>query len=215
MDDITVWLVEDEQLYRDSIKDLITETEGMTCSGSFSSCEAAIEELSSGENIPNVILMDIELSPNMSGVEGAGKVKAILPSAQIIMLTIHQDNSSVFDALRTGASGYILKDQPLKRIVQGIREAHEGGVPMTGAIARKMLNTFREQKDSVIDYHLTNREIQILELIVEGLAQNKIAAKLYISPATVDSHIRNIYTKLHVNSRALAVAKAIREGIVK
>lgn len=212
--DITVWLVEDDPLYRESIQDLIGETEGMTCGGAFSSCEAAIEELNSGENIPNVILMDIELKPNMSGVEGAGKVKAIFPSAQVIMLTIHQDNSSVFDALRAGASGYILKDQPLSRIVRGIQEAMDGGVPMTGAIARKMLNTFRDHKKG-IDYQLTRREKEILELIVDGLAQNKIAAKLYISPATVDSHIRNIYTKLHVNSRARAVAKAIREGIVQ
>ena len=212
--DITVWLVEDDPLYRESIQDLISETEGMTCGGAFSSCEAAIEELSSGENIPNVILMDIELKPNMSGVEGAGKVKAIFPSAQVIMLTIHQDNSSVFDALRAGASGYILKDQPPSRIVRGIQEAMDGGVPMTGAIARKMLNTFRDHKKG-IDYQLTKREKEILELIVDGLAQNKIAAKLYISPATVDSHIRNIYTKLHVNSRARAVAKAIREGIVQ
>ena len=213
--DITVWLVEDEPLYRESIQELIEETEGMTCTGAFHSCEAAIEELHSGEKVPNVILMDIGLKPNMSGVDGAGKVKAIVPSAQVIMLTIHQDNNSVFDALRAGASGYILKDQPPSRIVRGVREAMDGGVPLTGAIARKMLSTFREDNVSEIDYQLTKREKEILEHIVDGHSQNKIAAKLYISPATVDSHIRNIYAKLHVNSRARAVAKAIRDGIVK
>jgi len=212
--DIIVWLIEDDPLYKESIEDLITESDGMICGGAFASCEAAIKELHSAENLPDVVLMDIELGTNMSGVKGAGEVKSILPSAQIIMLTIHQDNNSVFDALRSGASGYILKEQPMPLIVQGIREAYDGGVPMTGAIARKVLNTFRDQGSTVIDYQLTKREKEILELIVDGHPQHQIAKLLFISPATVDSHVRNIYTKLHVNSRARVVAKAIREGLV-
>ena len=214
--DITVWIIEDNPLYTDAVKDLISNAEGMNCPCAFSSCEAAIEALNegSGENFPDVILMDINLAPNMNGVKGTGKIKSILPSVEIVMLTVYKDNDYVFEALKAGAVGYMLKESEMDRIILGIREAHNGGAPMTGAIARKVLNSFREPSTPGVNYQLTKREKEILEHVVEGHKQWEIGELLFIAPTTVDTHIRNIYAKLHVNSRARAVSKAIKEGLV-
>ena len=214
--DITVWIIEDNPLYTDTVKDLINNSEGMYCPCTYSSCEAAIEALNkgSGEDFPDVLLMDINLDPNMNGVEGTWQIKSIMPTVEIVMLTVYKDNDYIFEALKAGAIGYMLKESEMDRIISGIREAYNGGAPMTGAIARKVLNSFRGDPTPGVDYRLTKREQEILEHVVEGHKQWEIGEMLFIAPTTVDTHIRNIYSKLHVNSRALAVSKAIKEGLV-
>lgn len=214
--DINVWIVEDEDLYRTEIADLIDETGGMYCPHAFPSCEALIAalEAQTEDELPAIILMDISLPGGMNGVEGAARVKALLPTTQVIMLTIHEEDDTVFDALRAGASGYLLKNVSEERLIEGIREARRGGVPMTSAIARKVLNLFRQQATPGVDYGLTKREKEILHFLVDGHQLKQIAEELFVSRHTVDSHIRNIYAKLHVHSRARAVVKAVREGLI-
>ncbi len=214
--EIIVWIVEDDDLYRATLADLINETEGMRCPHTFTTCEAAITMLHKGEaqDLPDIILMDIGLPDGMSGVKGAGLIKAIIPTSQIIMVTVRDADEVVFEALRAGASGYLLKNAPLDRVLAAIEETHGGGVPMTASIARKVLHLFREQSAPGVDYGLSKREVEILQLLVDGLKQRQIAEKLFLSRHTVDSHIRNIYAKLHVHSRARAVAKAVREGLI-
>ena len=131
--EIIVWIVEDDDLYRATLADLITETEGMRCPHTFTTCEAAIGMLHKGEaqDLPDIILMDIGLPDGMSGVEGAGLIKAIIPTSQIIMVTVRDADEVVFEALRAGASGYLLKNAPLDRVLAAIEETHGGGVPMT------------------------------------------------------------------------------------
>lgn len=216
MMNVIVWIVEDDDLYRTSLADLINETEGMRCPHTFTTCEAALATLEHGaaHDLPDIILMDIGLPDGMSGVEGAGLIKAIIPTTQIIMLTIREEDDVVFEALRSSASGYLLKNAPLDRVLEAIKETHGGGVPMSASIARKVLNLFREQSAPGVDYGLTSREVEILQHLVDGLKQKQIADKLFLSRHTVDSHIRNIYAKLHVHSRARAVAKAVREGLI-
>ena len=214
--EIIVWIVEDDNLYRNTVADLINETEGMRCPHTFTSCESIIAMLHKDEaqDLPDIILMDIGLPDGMSGVEGAGLIKAIVPTSQIIMVTVRDADEVVFEALRSGASGYLLKNAPLDRVLEAIKETHGGGVPMSASIARKVLNLFREQSAPGVDYGLTTREVEILQHLVDGLKQKQIADKLFLSRHTVDSHIRNIYAKLHVHSRARAVAKAVREGLI-
>ncbi len=214
--EIIVWIVEDDDLYRATVADLINETDAMRCPHTFTTCEAAIATLHKGEaqDLPDVILMDIGLPGGMSGVDGAGVIKALIPTSQIIMVTVRDADEVVFEALRAGASGYLLKNAPLNRVLAAIEETYRGGVPMTASIARKVLHLFRDQSTPGVDYGLTSREMEILELLVDGLKQKQIAGKLFLSRHTVDSHIRNIYAKLHVHSRARAVAKAVREGLI-
>ncbi len=214
--EIMVWIVEDDDLFRTTVADLVGESDGLRCAHAFTTCEAAIAMLEEGanEDLPDVILMDIGLPGGMSGLEGVGHIKKIIPTTQLIMLTIREEDDVVFEALRAGASGYLLKNAPPDRVVAAIEEAHRGGVPMTGSIARKVLHLFREQSAPGVDYGLTAREVEILQLLVDGLKLRQTAEKLFLSRHTVDSHIRNIYAKLHVHSRARAVVKAVNEGLI-
>jgi len=214
--EIMVWIVEDDDLFRTTVADLVGESDGLRCAHAFTTCEAAIAMLEEGanEDLPDVILMDIGLPGGMSGLEGVGHIKKIIPTTQLIMLTIREEDDVVFEALRAGASGYLLKNAPPDRVVTAIEEAHRGGVPMTGSIARKVLHLFREQSAPGVDYGLTAREVEILQLLVDGLKLRQTAEKLFLSRHTVDSHIRNIYAKLHVHSRARAVVKAVNEGLI-
>jgi len=214
--EIMVWIVEDDDLFRTTVADLVGESDGLRCAHAFTTCGAAIAMLEEGanEDLPDVILMDIGLPGGMSGLEGVGHIKKIIPTTQLIMLTIREEDDVVFEALRAGASGYLLKNAPPDRVVAAIEEAHRGGVPMTGSIARKVLHLFREQSAPGVDYGLTAREVEILQLLVDGLKLRQTAEKLFLSRHTVDSHIRNIYAKLHVHSRARAVVKAVNEGLI-
>lgn len=211
-DKINIWVVEDNLRYRKSLAGLINSTEGMICAQSFSACEEAIKKLES-EFPPEVILLDIGL-PGISGIEGIEKFKQISPSTLILILTIYDDNDKVFDALCAGASGYLLKDSSPEKIIDAIKEVLAGGAPMNMKIAHKVLELFAQFKKKKSDYGLTEREKEILHLMVDGLTKQQIADKLFLSFHTVNTHLKNIYNKLHVNSISGAVSKVYKENIL-
>ncbi len=209
---INIWLVEDNIRYRKSLAGLINGTEGMHCTHAFVSCEDALETISK-ENSPEVILLDIGL-PGINGIQGIEKFKDRLPTTLIVILTIYDDNDKVFDALCAGASGYLLKDSSPEKIIDSIKEVLAGGAPMNMKIAHKVLELFSQFKKKKSDYKLTEREKEILQNIVEGLTKQQIADKLFLSFHTVNTHLKNIYTKLHVNSISGAVSKVYKENIL-
>ena len=210
--DIVVWVIEDNESFRRSLADVIAEAEGLVCPFSFVRCEDALEAIG-GEQQPDVILLDIGL-PGMSGLEGIQRFAEMLPDTRVIVLTVFEDEDKIFDAISCGAAGYLLKTATLPQIVQAIREVKEGGAPINPKIAGRILGFFKMTKPAKTDYHLTPRETQILQQLVEGLIKKEIADRLAISFHTVDMHLRNIYAKLQVNTATGAVAKAVRERIV-
>lgn len=207
---INVVIIEDHKEFRESIAFLLDSSEGFICSGKYSSVEEALEKMDSAD----VILLDINL-PGISGIEGIEKIKQNFPEVNIIMLTVFEDDKNVFHAILAGADGYLLKKSAPIRIIQAIEDAYEGGSPMTPIIAKKAINLF---KNHIPQYdgkdNLSDREREILLLIVDGKSNDEISNKLFISLQTVRNHIRHIYQKLHVHSKSQAVAKAIKEGIM-
>jgi DNA-binding NarL/FixJ family response regulator len=209
---IDVWVVEDNKEYCRVLVEVINSAPAMKCSQSFVKCEQAIAALEV-ESPPQVLLMDIGL-PGMSGIEGIAPIKLLSPATAIVMLTVNEDNDRIFRSLCAGASGYLLKKSPGAKIVESIREAHEGGAPMTAQIARKVLDVFAPTVTPHGDYELTWREKDILQLVVNGLSPKMIAGKLSLSLHTVTTHMRNIYAKLQVHSRSEAVVKALKERLL-
>lgn len=213
---IRVWLVEDEAHYRQTFSYLVDQTAGMRCVQTYADGEAVLarlEGMNTEASSPDVVLMDINL-PGINGIECVSLVKARLPETQIVMLTIHDEEDTIFEAFRAGASGYLLKNAPLDVILAAIREASRGGVLIPPQVARKVLHFFTREIPTPSNYDLTERERDVLQKMVEGLSQKEIAAQLFVSPSTVNSHIQHIYEKLHVHSSSAAVAKAIRERLV-
>lgn len=208
----TVWIVEDNDLFRDSLADALNDADGVACPLAFSNAEEAIDALGAG-HVPNVILLDIGL-PGISGIEALQKIHALSPETRAIMLTVHEDDDQVFEALCAGASGYLVKPASVDRVVSAVREIRRGGAPMSARIAKKVLDMFTKLTAPRADYGLTDREREVLELLVDGRTQRGIAERLYVSEHTINTHIRNIYSKLHVHSRSGAVAKAVRERLV-
>lgn len=207
-ENIIVWIIEDNEYFRSTIEELLNSSEHFTCNAVFSNCEDALSALSK-ESPPDVILLDIGL-PAMSGIEGIQHIKSFSPNSAIIMLTVHDDNENVFKSLTAGASGYILKTSSRERIIESIDEVMHGGAPMNGQIARKVLDIFKNLATPVKEYRLTERETEVLHLLIDGKTKRQIAESLYLSYHTIDNHIRNIYSKLHVHSRSAAVAKAVK-----
>jgi DNA-binding NarL/FixJ family response regulator len=207
---IRVWAVEDNTTFRNAVIQEINDSEGMRCDEAFSSCEALLEALQKGPG-PDVILLDIRL-PGLSGLEAISAVKAKSPETEILMLTTFDDQDRIFKALCAGASGYLLKTASAD-IPAAIREAVDGGAPLSPPIARSVLQLFSQLGPTPSDYHLTPRETSVLELMVKGMIKKEIAERLQVSYHTVDGHLRKIYRKLHVNNSAGAVAKAIRERL--
>jgi len=207
-----IWVVEDNDLLRESIEIAINRADGMCCSLAVDRCEDALEELERSA-APDIVLMDIGL-PGMSGIEGAGRIHERSPATQVIILTVHEDNEKIFEALCAGATGYLVKPASATDVVAAIQELIGGGVPMNAQVARKVLGMFTSLALPKGGYGLTAREVEILELLVEGLTQNQIAEKLIRSEHTVNTHIRNIYAKLHVRTRSSAVAKAVKERLI-
>lgn len=211
--DISIWLVEDNQHFRQTMQNMINQSQGMECNYAFDSCEAAIEELRTGEP-PEVILLDIGLK-GMNGVEGVKRFREISPATRVIMLTIHEDSNLVFDALCSGASGYLLKDSSPERVIDAVKEVVSGGAPINPQIARKVVEMFKQFNAPHADkYGLTEREKQVLGHLVNGLSKKQIAERLFISFHTVNTHIKNIYEKLQVNTQGSAISKAYKERLV-
>ncbi len=211
---IRVVVVEDNDTIREGLKILIDGTEGYSCIGAFPRCEAMLKVLA--KMSPDVLLMDIGL-PGMNGIEGIKQAKALMPELNILVLTVYEENDLIFDALCAGACGYLVKKTPPSKLLEAIKEANQGGAPMSSHIARKVIDFFQQKNKTSAkgsNNILTPREREILGGLVEGNSFKAIADTLFISIETVRFHFRNIYKKLHVHSQSEAVAKAIKEGLI-
>lgn len=206
---VKVSIIEDDDWIRENLASQINQTAGFACVSSFSSGEDALARL--GKGSADVVLMDINL-PRMSGIECVKKLKQLLPSTQVLMLTVYEDSEKIFDSLLAGASGYLLKRTPQAEIMEAIADVHRGNSPMTGHIARKVVQYFnlRGNAESEIE-KLSKREKEVLDQLAQGIAYKEIADVLSLSIDTVRMHIKGIYGKLHVHSRGEAVAKYLRK----
>lgn len=205
-------IVEDNKKIRDLIQRYLDMQDDLSCPVAVDSVEEMLEYLEEHPE-PDVILMDIQL-PGMSGIKGIGIIKEKYPDVEIIMLTVYHDSHKIFKALRAGASGYLLKHTSLPEIKESILKLLDGGAPMSPQIARKVIAHFQEEtpkKDA--DSNLTPREHDIVNGLVDGLSYKMIADRYDISIDTVRAHIRNIYKKLHVNSKAEVIAKSLKGEI--
>lgn len=202
---IRVAVIEDDTETRTIISGWLRRVDGFCLVGVFPSPPAAIAQLPALK--PDVVLSDINM-PEMSGIEGVRQLKLILPQTQFIMLTVYGDVDHIFDALAAGASGYLLKSTPRQELLNAVRDVSEGGSPMTSDVARKVVQSFRRStpKCSAME-PLSDRERSVLELLAAGHLYKEIADELGIAVTTVNTYIRRIYEKLHVRSRAQAVAK--------
>ncbi|MEO7190210.1 MAG: response regulator transcription factor [Vicinamibacterales bacterium] len=202
---IRVSIVEDDTRVRASFARLVDHSPGFCCVSQHGSAEDALAELPAVR--PHVVLMDINL-PGINGVECVRALKTLLPEAQVVMLTVYEDTDLIFGALSAGASGYLLKRTPPDELLQGIRDVHRGGSPMTSHIARKVVQSFRETRpESSAEDALSPREREVLDYLSRGYLYKEIAAELAISYDTVHTYVRRIYEKLQVHSRTEAVAK--------
>jgi two-component system, NarL family, response regulator LiaR len=203
---ITVCIVEDRIDIRESLCALVDSQSNLSCIGTYENAEYALVGIP--ELQPNVVLMDIDL-PKMNGIDCIKLLKPKCPRVQFMICTVYDEDEKVFEALRTGANGYILKRSPPAKLVEAIVELYNGGSPMSSDIARKIVLAMQQKPEEKIqeEYHITPREQEILGLLSKGLSYQELADKLFISSKTVRKHIFNIYEKLHVNSRMEAVNK--------
>ncbi len=204
---IKVLIIEDDDLIRSSFVSLLSSSEKFECVADYDNCEAAIKNLSKDE--PDVILMDIEL-PGISGIEGIARIKKIKQDIDIITVTIHNDDTKVFQALCAGSCGYLTKNISPEKLMDSIEEAYNGGGPMSTNIARMVVQSFQRNTKSP----LSPRETEVLQLLAKGKSYTMIAGELFIDKETVRSHIKNIYIKLEVNSKAQAIEKATKERLI-
>lgn len=208
---IRVAIVEDDDKIRESLIVLLEGSEGFRCVGAYETAEEAIRDFKQKD--ADVVLMDINL-PGMQGTEAAFRLKEMKPQLQVIMLTVYEDNDKVFASLEAGATGYLLKRTPPDQLLNGIKEVFSGGSPMSPTIARRVVQSFKKQspyRTTNDGAQLSTREEEILNLLVKGKRYKEIADALFISPATVHTHLHNIYEKLHVRSRAEAMAKYLQK----
>ena len=203
---IAVAIVEDDVPAREILAGWIRNTDGFRCAGEFDDAETALTRLPHEK--PSVVLFDINL-PGMNGIECVRKLKPRLPDTQFVMVTVYEDANHIFNALSAGASGYLLKQTRRSELIDALKDVHAGGSPMSSQIARKVVQNFyrnETQTDGEI-IELSPREREVLELLARGYLYKEIAEMLKISVQTVNTYIRRVYEKLHVRSRAQAVAK--------
>ncbi len=208
---ISVGIIEDDEAIRGAITEYLNSQPRMSCELSESSVESFLSKLSA-ENLPDVILTDIGL-PGMSGITGIKLIKERYPETDILMLTVHNDSEKIFQSLCAGASGYLLKNTPFPKLRESIELLHEGGAPMSPEIARKVIERFRPTTLSPPDSGLTDREKEIVGGLVDGLSYKMIADRMIISIHTVRVHIKNIYKKLQIHSKAEVIGKSLRGEI--
>jgi DNA-binding NarL/FixJ family response regulator len=202
---IKVAIVEDNRGTRESLTELVGRAPSLRCVGAHPNGEEALRNIPLEQ--PEVVLMDINL-PGMSGIECVARLKERLPKTQVLMLTTYEEADLIFDSLRNGASGYLLKNMPPAELIQAVEQVHSGGAPMSMQIARKVVNHFQQiQRPASEIERLTKREHEILSLLAKGYLYKEIADQLGISLSTVRAHLHTIYEKLHVQSRTQAVVK--------
>src|SRR5260370_42344330 len=200
-----VLIVEDDKEIRNSFVVIVNSSSQFNVVNGYSSCEEAIRHLNADK--PDIVLMDIELPGGMNGIKGAKIIKDKWPAADIIMVTVYEDSDLVFEALKSGASGYITKSANYREVLSALEQISKGGEPMSSKIARLVIDNFHINPNSP----LTKRETEILQLISEGKTYTQISEELFISKETSKTHIKNIYSKLQVNSKSQALAKAAQE----
>jgi DNA-binding NarL/FixJ family response regulator len=206
-------LIEDQREIREGLRTLVEGTPGYRCTGAFRTMEEALERIAL--EVPDVILVDIGL-PGMSGIEGIPLLRGRYPEARILVLTIYDDDDRIFSALCAGACGYLLKKTPPARLLESLREAVEGGGPMSPEVAHRVIDLFRDfRPPEHTDHELTPHEVRLLKLLAQGHNYKTAAAELKVSVNTVSFHMKHVYEKLHVHSKSEAVAKALRSGIVR
>jgi DNA-binding NarL/FixJ family response regulator len=204
---IKVSIIEDDETLRDGYAFLIGAAEGYDVISTYCSFDEAAKKIAADK--PDVILLDIEL-PGVNGIDAIPKLKKLLPNCYILILTVYESEKQIFNALANGASGYLTKNTPSAKIIESIKEVRDGGGPMSINIARLVIRSFQKNQESP----LSKRETQILELIGEGKSRGQIANDLFIDLETVRSHIKNIYLKLDVNSRADAIKLARQNKLI-
>ncbi|MBK9982516.1 MAG: response regulator transcription factor [Saprospiraceae bacterium] len=203
---ITISIVEDLDEVRDGLTQFISLNAEFKMLKTFSTAEEAVKEIPRLK--PEIVIMDINL-PGMNGIECIRQVKDLSPGTQFMMFTVYENDEKVFEALKAGASGYLLKNTGLLQMIEAIKELHEGGSPMSSNIARKLVSVFHEKEKIAQEINtLSNRENEVLQWLSKGLLYKEIADKLSISVATVRQHIHRIYEKLHVQNRTEALNKA-------
>ncbi len=201
----SVAIVEDDKLLRRTLERLVGEARGYRCLGTFATAEEALERIPALE--PEVVVMDIHL-PGMSGIDCARRLKEKFPAIGVLMLTVYDDSERIFEALRAGASGYLLKRSVAEEILPAILDVKEGGSPMSSQVARKVVASFRETAKAAGEAtSLSEREAEMLAQLSKGYANKEIAEKMHISLSTVRTHLRHIYEKLHVRSRTEAIVR--------
>lgn len=209
---IKIVLYEDNPQLREGLSMLLNGSDGFEVVAAFKNCNNVVSEVEALQ--PDVVLMDIDM-PGTNGIDGLKLIRQNNAEVKVLMLTVFDDNKNVFDAIRNGANGYLLKKTPPAKLLEYVQEAHSGGAPMSSSIATQVLKMFSEANTpSGDDYHLSEREKQVLQLLVNGYSYKMIASEMYISIDTVRSHIKKIYEKLHVNSKSEAVAKAFKDRLV-
>jgi DNA-binding NarL/FixJ family response regulator len=200
-----IGIVEDNRVIRESLMEFVQTDAECQCVCACATAEEALQEMP--KQHPDIVLMDIQL-PDLSGIECTARLKQLLPSLQIIMVTVYEDTERIFNALRAGACGYLLKRCPPEELVAAIREVRQGGAPMSREIARKVILSFQEPVVASAEVEgLSPREREILELVAAGLPNKQIAARVGLTDGTVRWHLRNVYHKLHVRSRTEAALK--------
>ena len=202
---IKVAIIEDNAGFRALIQQLLEDAPGYRCVSSSCNAEDGLRAIPGAE--PDVVLMDIQL-PGMSGIECVARLRESAPRLPVIMLTVNNDAERIFSALKAGAKGYLLKRAAPQRLLPAIREVIEGGSPMSGEVARKVVEFFgRQDRNAEMAGELSRREAEVLDLLAQGYADKEIATRLSVSYETVRSHLKHIYEKLHVSSRTAAVSK--------
>lgn len=213
--DIRVAIFEDNKLVRDALQAILSGTPGFSCTGVF--VDGNRWELDIKRSEPDVVLMDIEM-PGLNGIQITKHICEKFPDVKILIQTVFNDSEKIFQALCAGASGYILKNDPPHKYLEAINEVYNGGAPMSSTVAKKMLGFFANKNIILVspgthDYQLSERERELLRLMIEGHDYKTIAEKTFISYETVRTHVKHIYKKLHVASRSEAVMKAIQHGL--
>jgi DNA-binding NarL/FixJ family response regulator len=208
---ISIGIIEDDQEIREAIRDFLHRRPDMVCELASESVEAFLRDVTDA-NVPEVLLTDIGL-PGMSGISGIRVIKQRYPDIDIVMLTVHDDPDKIFESLCAGATGYLLKNTPFVQIVEGIETLRKGGAPMSPEIARKVITRFQLQDPRAKASPLTDREREIVIGIVDGLSHKMIGGRMGISTHTVRVHVKNIYKKLQVHTKAEIVGKSFRGEI--
>lgn len=204
---IRVGLIEDDSLIREGFTQLINGEENCECVVAYGDCESALKDLEN--HLLDVVLVDIEL-PGISGIEGIPKIKTLMPNVNIIVITVHENDELVFEALCAGATGYLTKNISPSKLIESIIDAFQGGAPMSTQIARMVVGSFQKNLDSP----LTKRETEVLELLSKGKSYSTIADELFVDKETIRTHIKNIYLKLEVHSKAEAIEKALKDKLI-